>query len=471
MFKLVKNELYKLFHKKSTFITLFVILTFVVLTNLIYKNMNSSFSVYYNDTEYTDNLVNEINNFDLVNGNMSEYASLLSSLEDQKFVTGKENNWQVENYYSYVSSKVSDYYYNLYAYKDNEEAERLRQDIDYMKKKLNDGDWKYFVNLDLENLNSYIKMYEGKQDTEWDINLEVAKYQKYLLEYRLKNDVSYEDSYLNTAIKNLESDITGKLNYERAQTDKIKDTYKNEYASFCENEYILNNKIDTNNIQTLRELIKSFFEEYLFLILIFVIMVAGSMVSDEFSKGNIKSLLTLPYRRTQILMAKLITVLLMIPFVTLFVLLSEVIVGGLMFGFDSLSIPVIAYNFKIGAIETMSVWKYFFLNFVGYLPLLVLLSTLAFALSTLICSTAFAITITFCGYIGSSIINSFALYYDIKFLRYFVTTNWDLTSFIFGGESVYSIPMVQSIITCTVYFLIMLIVSLIVFKKKNIKNI
>lgn len=471
MFKLVKNELYKLFHKKSTIITLFILMMFVVLTNLFYKNMDMSFSVYYADMEYINNLKKEINSFDLINGNMSEYASLHASLADQEYVNGKQNDWQVSKYYSIVSSKVSDYYYNLYVYNDKEAADKLQQEINDLKSRLDNNDWEYFVNLDIESLEYNISMAEGNSNMIGSIELEAMKYQKYLLDYRLKNKVSYDNSYLNTALNNLESDITGKINYERAQTDKIRENYKEAYASFYENEYIINNKVDTKNVQSLREIIISFFSEYVFLILIFIIMIAGSIVSDEFNKGTIKLLLTLPYRRSQILMAKLLTILLMIPFVTIFILFIEILIGGIILGFDSLSIPVVAYNFKINAIETMSVWKYFCLNFAGILPMLFLLATLAFALSTLICSNAFAITITFCGYIGSGIINNFVLYYNVEFLKYFVTPNWDLRSFIFGGVSEYSIPMAQSIVTCAIYFLIMVVVAFVVFKKKNIKNI
>ena len=100
-----------------------------------------------------------------------------------------------------------------------------------------------------------------------------------------------------------------------------------------------------------------------------------------------------------------------------------------------------------------------------------MLVTLAFSCSAIINSTAFSIAITFCGFIGAEFINALAYAYDIKFLDYFVTTNWDWTQFLFGGKSMYGLTFNHSFIVCIVYFLLMIILSIWVFNKKNIKNI
>lgn len=469
MFKLVKNEIYKLFHKKSVYITLIVLTLFVLLTNIIYKNYSNYDEVYYDTTtsseDYVNSLKKEIDSFDLKHGSKDKYVELLISYDYEVYRQENHEEWQYDKYNDYITPIVSEYYSSLYIDEDLETAEIYKQKVADELAKLNNKDWQYFVNLDLVRLNESISYTTDKK------SLEIYKYQKYLLEYRLENNISYEKSYLNTAIESLESLIYDKVGYENAKNEQEKKNYKQGYASFFENEYILKNKADTNNEGNLRSVFVNFYSEYLFLILVFVIMIAGGIVSDEFNKGTIKSLLTLPYDRKQILLAKLITSLLMIPFITIFLVLLQMIIGGLFFGFSSLNVPVVAYNFKISGLEVMNLFKYFSLNFLGLLPMIVLLTTLAFSLSTILCSTSFAITITFFGFIGSSLINNFALYKKIEFLDYFVTTNWDLTCFMFGGTSEFNIPMGRSIIICLIYFLIMVAISLIVFKKKNIKNI
>lgn len=200
-------------------------------------------------------------------------------------------------------------------------------------------------------------------------------------------------------------------------------------------------------------------------------MIAGAIVSDEFNKGTIKALLTLPYKRSTLLLAKYITTLIMVLLGIAFMILLEFIVGGIILGFGSLSIPFVTYSIAKGSLEVVEIFKYLLLNIIVNLPKLILLATLAFSISTILNSTAFSIAITFCGAIGSDIINSLAFNYKIKFLNYFVTTNWDFSYYLFGGKSVFGISLSQAVITCLVYLLIMLVVAFMVFRKKDIKNI
>ena len=98
--------------------------------------------------------------------------------------------------------------------------------------------------------------------------------------------------------------------------------------------------------------------------------------------------------------------------------------------------------------------------------------TLAFACSTIFINTAVSIVIPLLGYMGSSIINQLAIVYNIKLINYFVTPNWDLTSYLFGGLSQFEdlVPSF-SISICIIYFAIMFVTSFAVFRKRNIKNI
>ena len=146
-------------------------------------------------------------------------------------------------------------------------------------------------------------------------------------------------------------------------------------------------------------------------------------------------------------------------------------IGGLFLGFDSLKNHVVVYNLATKSLEIMSLLKYVVIITICYLPQILLLVTLAFAVSTIIGNTAFAIAITFAGSIGASLINMFAIVYKVKILKYFVTTNWDFTLYLFGKTSQYGTSLTHAIIVCLIYFLIMVVISFIVFKRKNIKNI
>ena len=101
-----------------------------------------------------------------------------------------------------------------------------------------------------------------------------------------------------------------------------------------------------------------------------------------------------------------------------------------------------------------------------------LLATLSFAFSTLFTNSAVAIALPLLGYMGSEVINLLAVQYKVTFLKFFVTPNWDFTNYMFG-----KLPIMEgltsgfSAIICIAYFIIMMIPTFMVFKRKNIKNI
>ena len=96
----------------------------------------------------------------------------------------------------------------------------------------------------------------------------------------------------------------------------------------------------------------------------------------------------------------------------------------------------------------------------------------AFAISTLFTNSTLAITISLLGYMAASIINQLAIGYDLQFMKYFVTMNWDLSGYLFGSlPSMEGMTMGFSIVMCFIYLFAMLIPTFIIFKRKNIKNI
>ena len=172
-------------------------------------------------------------------------------------------------------------------------------------------------------------------------------------------------------------------------------------------------------------------------------------------------------------MSKFITCLIVLAIMYVAVFLVQFISGGIFDGFGNYNFKVAIYSFNTNSVETINVFKYMLLNGAGILPLYILLLTLAFALSTLFTNSAIAIALPLLGYMGSNIINGFAYNYKkAEFLKFFVTPNWNLNVFLFGKIPQFEpISLPFSIAICLLYFMIMMVVSLIVFNKKEIKNI
>ena len=108
----------------------------------------------------------------------------------------------------------------------------------------------------------------------------------------------------------------------------------------------------------------------------------------------------------------------------------------------------------------------------GKLGIYIPLMTLAFALSTIFTNSALAITIALLGYMGAPFVTQIGLVFDLDWIRYFITPNWDFTQFFFGNLPAYEgLTPIFSIAIVAIYMIIMLIPTFVIFKKKNIKNI
>ena len=394
---------------------------------------------------------------------------------NEKYQKYNKDTWQhyvIDDTYDIVSN----YYYALDSGEISDEVKKSYQDVNNA---LANDDWQYFVNKTLASRKEELKTLEeslkystaDKEKKNLESQIFTIKVAIEMLEYRLKENVKYGNDYLNEAIDAITYSASAINTYENTTNKETKSELEDTVKIYYKSRYILENKEDINNASDLRFILTNFYSEYLFLILVFGIMIGGAIVSEEYNKGTIKSLLITPYKRSTILLSKFISVILLTILFIVIAYLMQTVIGGIFLGFGSLSNHVVEYNLATKSLEVMSVFKYILLYTIANLPQILLLVTLAFAVSTIIGNTALAIVITFAGVIGSSIINMFASMYKIKVLNYFVTTNWNFNYYLFGGTNPYGPSITQAIIVCLVYFLIMIITSFIVFNKKNIKNI
>ena len=305
--------------------------------------------------------------------------------------------------------------------------------------------------------------------------IENAKIDEEVAEIRLNKDIPYGDDFRNKALNTYQSESKNVVNMEK-ESKELEYEEKREYNTSLEkreiNRYILENNVDINKANDIRGILKNLFSEYGLFIIVMIIMIAGTIVSEEFNKGTIKLLLVKPYSRNKILLAKFITVLIMILFSIVAVVAMELIVGGIIFGYNSLSIPVLDYNFTTGSLEVMNIFTYLGIEIVTQLPKLILLATLAFACSTLFNNSAVAIAIPLLGYMSADMINMLVTQNKIQFMKFFVSLNWNFEEYLFGSlPSMEGMTCGFSIIICVLYLIIMLIPTFVVFKKKNIKNI
>ncbi len=392
-----------------------------------------------------------------------EYSSSLPKGSWQRYVLINAE----DEYYD----QIYDFYYKIVAYEvqltnDEEEYQKAKSEKDSFITRFEQMSWQEYVKERKAKLES---MQDSAGDQLFYIQAQIEG-----LDLRLKYEIDFSNNTRNDYINSYVSNRAYIL--ENADKDKLEEYDKKQLdeseAQISEILYRFENDIKDYPMNSNNGIIENFYNEYFIMILIIIIIVAGSIVSEEFSKGTIKLLLVKPYSRTKILLSKYITAILMVFFAIVTVLGIQLIVGGIFFGYDTLAIPKLVYNFTTKTILEMNVFKYFLYNTIAVLPQLILLTTLAFSISTISLSTSLANTLTIVGSLAGDIINSIAVSYEINILKLFVTLNWDFTPYLFGGSSPYlGITLPFSIVVCLVYWLIMLIVTIIVFKRRNIKNI
>ncbi len=467
MNSLIKNEIIKIFKKKSIYVMLIVTLAFTILTNVIYKYVYNMNGDYFSEG-YIKVLEEEQKN---INPNNPEeigiYVSNQTDLELFRLAKQYDkNSWQ----YAVIMNNGRDYISNLnyekYQNHDDEELAIVQAKYDEFIKRLNENDWRKFAEEELENAKQNATLIQD--DDMMNIELEKAQ-------MRLDYNIEYGNNYKNEALSRYSSSKMQIANHEQ-NTENRKYYEQKSYQEAKEDMekalYAIKNDKDILNNSNLRGTLLDMFSSYELFIIITVVLIAGAIVSEEFNKGTIKLLLVRPYRRTKILFAKFIVVMLTIIFIMLAVGIMQFIVGGIFFGFDSLSIPAIEYNHNTGSIVEMNLLQGILLNALGRLPIYILIGTLAFAISSIFTNTAVAITISILGYMAAQIINQLAFSFNIAWLKYFITPNWELSQFFYGRlPNMQGTSLLFAITLCIGYFSIMIIPAFMTFKKKNIKNI
>ena len=164
MSKLIKNELIKIFKKKSIYITLIIMLGFIILVNCLNKYSLSSISTstYYSDS-YIDYAKEQIGNLDPSNASDTnlyiEYKSEIDIYDlMQKYEDG---SWQQSIISSKIASLINEK--NTYMYgseKDDVRVADINKEIDGYIEKLNADDWRYFANQDLDDANELLSTLE-----------------------------------------------------------------------------------------------------------------------------------------------------------------------------------------------------------------------------------------------------------------------------------------------------------------------
>jgi len=202
-----------------------------------------------------------------------------------------------------------------------------------------------------------------------------------------------------------------------------------------------------------------------FIITLFVVIVAGDSIAGEFSSGTIKLLLIRPASRLKIMLSKYYATILYGLFLLLVLFLSSFLINGALYGFQGWGQPYLNVS-EAGMIKEENIvvhlWQTYFLGSVAT----VMYVTLAFMISAVFRSSAMAIGISifamFAGNIATSIFQKYS------WSKYSLFANIDLTQHLNGFPFRPEMTMGFSISILIGYFLIFNILSWAVFTKRDV---
>ena len=483
MTRLVKIELKKLFAKKMIYIFLIVIVGLTLMTTLLEKNINKVFGLI----EYGANE-------ELYKQSMDSYD--LSDPKQVEFYVEDKNEYDVitisKDYEVYspehmyindtMRETISCMNESEYITKDKEKYNECKKKYDEQLEFLKHFDWKEQL------INNKKDVEEQIQSLEFGINsgvlndkesldsLKVLKLSKEVLDYRIENEIPIDGNGVSLA---LTSYISSYTEYLKIEPDK-KVVDRSELISNrqIEEEYFIDKYMLENNL--LKDTGRSFaknntatavlgvFSGGMFALL-FLILVGGGIIAEEFNKGTIKQLLLKPYKRSRIFISKVIASLVTFVLFLLVYAIVTALINGIVFGeISSIFDPVVFYDFNKHQVITHSLGLACLERFVAILPMFLIMLGVSVLLGVLTTNTAVSIIVPIVINTGAGIINALA---KGKIFAFLPTMCWNLSEFLHGGlPSFKYLKLSTSIIVDVITIVLLFGVSMFIFKKKDIKN-
>ncbi|GGE49505.1 hypothetical protein GCM10011391_30380 [Pullulanibacillus camelliae] len=203
------------------------------------------------------------------------------------------------------------------------------------------------------------------------------------------------------------------------------------------------------------------------IISIFIVILGGSIVSQEYSWGTMKLLLIRPLHRWKILLSKFVSVIIIGIFYLLITFILSFIIGLIFFGKDFGATRFLYEHHNM--VHDVSVFWHFLQLYASNLVDLIVITAFAFMLSTLFKSNALAIALSIAIYFGGSLILGIISAFNQQIPKYLFFFNMDLYGqYTNAGASPVDTTVGFSACVLAVYFILFLLIAFLVFEKRDV---
>jgi len=512
IFRLYKNEMVKLFKKLSFWIMLAIIPVVVFgsmgLNIFAMAMVNNSF--VSSSSDWKSELQMQIDHMKGMAGENKDGESNPSPdvlLQVEQYQYQLSNDISPQHWKAVVLSQITGLKIQKAMEADVLSAEQLTvidEEITKLSDIITQDDWKKYIALSNEMIEKSTDFTKEQKEVSLEINkmrldYNIAPREVYYYGYGAQEEDD-PDAWKASTLSALETNmfalvefkttgILGTDEYGRPRTEQ----------SILENIAINKHHITTNNSPNSEDSFLGAFVNNSYgnmsTVLLLVVIIAGTIVSQEFSRGTIKLLAVTPNKRWKIFTAKLLCVVsAAVGFMLILIALS--FVAGLIQG-GTKDFSKVALFYKNGQVIEVSVVLLVLRNFLFALVEVLTYAIVAMTLSTLTRNTALSVALGIFLYFASSIVTSIiitmtsfsgmggsgAAYAGLFRYLLFLNTNWvghtktlsyglgSMGEMVTGMASNFAdITFLFSICTVITYVVVMLIASYDSFNRRDIKN-
>ena len=292
-------------------------------------------------------------------------------------------------------------------------------------------------------------------------------YKYYTVSQKVPNDVKVSQNWkqelqANVALQKnqLKQTEDGKNNAAKAFTGSLK-------KGIAESEYRISNNIKPESQKSVWSRSTEFSANagYSGLIALFVIIACSALVAGEFSEGTMKMMISRPYKRYEILSAKLVATIIYGLELLVATFLLNFIMMGVLFGFNGIGAKEMLWT-SSSIMYIPAVLKTIIVFLLDYLQVLVYV-IIAFAISAISRSRSMATGFSlFLLFVGSTIINMVAMYFSWG--KYLPLGMSNFSRYVTLGAPIGGTTLAFALGLSTIYSIIFAFVGYYVFEKRDI---
>lgn len=447
--RLIQNEYIKTFRKLSTKIIFILIIVFAAGLVGISKYAEKSINEYYNEVMSSEDDYDY--SYEIQDAEEMKFDGYEISVAQYKFMQDNKINWS--SWKGGACDQLFDYTVD-----DNGKAEYTYSEDTRMELErcILSDDWKGYC----EQIISAMKAAGISEEFYWEY------------QYRLNNDIALPDSYKErsdwknsviseiAAAKNMLASMVVITAEDAAEKAKYEETVTLGMYRL-DNDVQINvadcaSVFETEDINFWSVFCTS--SSLVQIIGLLIIVITGSALATEFSQGTIKFLLINPVKRWKILVSKYIMSITIGYIMLLMLYVLSAVLSTLFFGTSQLGAEYL--EVVDGVVNGTSGFLYVLKNYMLGSVNLVVMATLAFAISSLIRSSSLAIGVSlFAMLSGNTIVVILKQALNQDWARYLIFANTDLAAVANGSTGFSHHSMLFAVTVVTVHLIVFFMIA------------